>query len=83
MCIAAPYRVIEITDNGKALIDINGIRQEINMQLVPDVKAGDYVIAYLGSALAIVEEEEAVEAIRLYQQMAGLEILGDIPPMQK
>lgn len=78
MCIAAPYRVIEITDNGRALIDVDGIRQEINMQLVPEVKAGDYVIAYLGSALAIIEEKEAEEAIRIFREMAESEIPGEI-----
>ena len=83
MCVAAPYRIIEVTGSDRALIDINGIRQEISTLMVPEVKAGDYVIAYLGSALAIIEEKEAEEAIRLYQQMTGPEILGGIPPMQK
>lgn len=83
MCITAPYRVTEIRDNSRALIEINGISQEINIQLVPEVKAGDYVIAYLGSALAIIEEKEAEEAIRLFREMAAPEISGNIPLVQK
>jgi len=81
MCIASPYRVIEITHSGKALIDVNGIRQEINLQLVPEVKTGDYIIAHLGSALAIIDEKDAEEAIRLLGEMTDREIFGDITPV--
>ena len=78
MCIAAPYRVIEVTGSDRALIDINGIKQEISTLMVPEVQAGDYVMAYLGSALAIVEEKEAEEAIRLFREMAETETPRDV-----
>lgn len=78
MCIAAPYRIIEITASDRALIDIDGIIQEISTLMVPQVKAGDYVIAYLGSALAIIEEKEAEEAIRIFREMAESEIPDEI-----
>jgi len=70
MCIAAPYRIIEITGSYRALIEINGIKQEISTIMVPEVQAGDYIIAYLGSAMAIIEEKEAEETMRLFREMA-------------
>ena len=69
MCIAAPYRIIEITGSNNALIDFNGIGQEISTLMIPEVKVGDYVMVYLGSALAVIEEEEAEEVIRLFREM--------------
>lgn len=72
MCVAAPYRIIEVTGSNRALIDNHGIKQEISTMMIPEVKAGDYVITYLGSALAIVDEKEAEEAIRLFREMAEM-----------
>lgn len=75
MCIAAPYRIIEVTGSNNALIDFNGIGQEISTLMIPEVKVGDYVMVYLGSALAVIEEEEAEEVIRLFREIeASLDI---------
>lgn len=81
MCVAIPYQIIKVLENGKAQIDVSGVRQEISMLLVPEAKAGDYVIAYLGSAVAKIEEEEAVKVMCLYQEMAEVELLPDISPI--
>lgn len=83
MCVAIPYKIIEVMENGRAQIDVSGARQEISIQMVPEAKAGDYVIVYLGSAISKVDEEEAAEVLRLYQEMAELEILQDIAPARE
>ena len=75
MCVAVPHKVIEIKESGQAQIDVGGTRQEISVLLVPEVKVGDYVIVYLGFATAKIEEEEAVEVIRLFQEIAAAEVL--------
>lgn len=75
MCLAIPHKVIEVNENGKAQIEVDGARQEIGLLLVPEVKAGDYVLVYLGCATARIEEDEAMEVMRLYQEIAEAEIL--------
>ncbi len=74
MCVAIPYKVLEITGDGRAEIEVGDARQEISTLLVPDAEVGDYVLVYLGSATARIEEDEAIEVMRLYQEIAEAEV---------
>ena len=82
MCVAIPYKVLEVNEGGRALIEDGGMKQEISTLLVPEVKAGDYVLVYLGSATARIEEEEAREVMRLFQEIAEAEIALNSHPLQ-
>ena len=75
MCLAIPYKVLEVNENGRAEIEVGGTRQEISTLLVPEVKVGDYILAYLGFATAKIEEDEAIEVMRLYQEIAEAQML--------
>lgn len=59
MCLAIPAKILTINDN-KALIESLGVKKEVEISLVPDVKIGDYVIVHAGFAIQVVEEEEAL-----------------------
>lgn len=59
MCLAIPAKVLKIQDN-KALIESLGVKKEVEISLIPDVKKGDYVIVHAGFAIQIVEKEEAL-----------------------
>jgi hydrogenase expression/formation protein HypC len=76
MCLAVPGKVIEINTSvqpamGKA--SFGGIKKEICLELVPEVKLGDYVIVHVGFALSVVDEEEALETLSILEQMGELE----------
>ena len=75
MCIAIPYKILEVKENNRAEIEVSGKRQEISTLLVPEVKVGDYVLIYLGFATAKIDEEEAIEVMRLYQEIVEAERL--------
>lgn len=75
MCLAIPYKVIEVQENNKAVIEIEGTQQYVGTFMVPDIKVGDYVLVYLGSAMAKISQDEAVEVMRLYQDMAQAEMV--------
>lgn len=76
MCLAIPYRVLEVKGKGRVEIEVGGVRQEISTLLVPEVEAGDWVLVNLGCVVARIEEEEAREIMRLYQEMAEAEMPG-------
>jgi len=81
MCVAIPYKVLEVSENGRAQIEVGSIRQEISTLLVPEVAVGDYVLVYLGCATAKIEEYEAIEVLSLFQEIAEAETLLDSYPL--
>ena len=70
MCLGIPVKVIEIKKDGMAMAEIAGVRREIGIQLVPDVKVGDYVILHAGFAIQILDENEAQETLDLLRQIS-------------
>jgi len=77
MCMAIPYKIIEIKEDSRAEIEVAGTRQEVSLQLLPEVKAGDWVLVNLGSVIAKIEEDEAREIMNLYREIAETETLVD------
>jgi hydrogenase expression/formation protein HypC len=72
MCLAIPGRVEEIDTSvtpvmGK--VRFGGIRKEVCLDFIPDVKIGDYVIVHVGFALSKVDEADALETLRMLKEM--------------
>jgi hydrogenase expression/formation protein HypC len=78
VCLGIPGQVVEVRDRlgGLALVDLSGVRREVNVALVDDpaspVEAGDWVLVHVGFALARVDEEEARTTLELLREAAGL-----------
>ena len=70
MCLAIPYKVLKIDENSRAEIEAAGARQKVSLEILPDVKVGDWVLVNLGFAVAKIEESEAEEIRQLYQEIA-------------
>jgi hydrogenase expression/formation protein HypC len=72
MCLAIPGRVEEIDAAAAPVmgkVRFGGIRKDICLELTPDVKVGEYVIVHVGFAISKVDENEALETIRMFAQM--------------
>ncbi len=72
MCLAIPMKVIKIR-NELAIVEIGGVKREISLQLVEDIRIGDYVIIHAGFAIQKLNEEEAEETLSLLREIAGEE----------
>ena len=72
MCLAIPAKVVEMNDNGLGQVETGGLRRQVNLRLVPEVKLGQYVLLHAGYAISTVSEEEAQETLDLLEQMAEL-----------
>ena len=72
MCLAIPALVKSI-DGNEAEAEIGGISRRISILLTPEVKAGDYVLLHTGYAINVVDEEEAMETLKLFEEMASLD----------
>ena len=71
MCLAIPGRVVEIADEGNQLakVDVSGVVRNVNIGLLDDVRADDWVLIHVGFALSKVDEEEAQATLALLQEM--------------
>jgi hydrogenase expression/formation protein HypC len=67
MCLAIPGKVVSI-DGTIAVIDFGGVQRETNISLV-EVKPGDYVIVHAGFAIQAVDELDALETIKLWEEL--------------
>jgi hydrogenase expression/formation protein HypC len=65
MCLAIPAEIIERRTPATALVSVNGIRREVNVELTPEARPGDYVVLHVGYALGVIDEEEAKRTLAL------------------
>jgi len=74
MCIAVPSKVIKI--EGKvAETELGGVIRKVSIEMVPEVKVGDYVMVHAGLAISIVDREEAEMERELWEEL--MEVLND------
>lgn len=72
MCLAIPAKVVTIEED-KAGVDFGGgVVREVNVTLV-NVKVGDYVLVHAGYAIQVLDKEEALETLRLWNEVLEFE----------
>jgi hydrogenase expression/formation protein HypC len=69
MCLAIPGRVTSI-DRLQAVVEMGGVERTIGVALTPEVKVGDYVYVHAGYAISVVDEEVALESLRLLRELS-------------
>lgn len=69
MCLAVPLKITKI--NGKdAIGESYGFKKNIRIDFIKDVKIGDYVIVHAGFAIEKIEEEVALENLKMIKEVA-------------
>lgn len=67
MCVGIPGKIVEITDsaNQLAMVDVMGVRREINIACIidsahpVDACIGDWVLVHVGFAMSRIDADEA------------------------
>ncbi len=72
MCLAVPMKV-EKVQGSLATVEGEGVTMEVDVSLVPEVVAGEYVIVHAGFAIERLRPEDAEETLRLIREMAEME----------
>lgn len=65
MCLGVPGKIIELKENHRAIVDVNGNQMEISVRLTPEVQAGQYVLIHAGFAMEIIDEDAARETMQI------------------
>jgi hydrogenase expression/formation protein HypC len=72
MCLAVPVKVISI-DGSEAEVDIGGVGRRVSIVLTPEAKVGDYVLLHTGYAISVIDENEAQETLKIFEEMASFD----------
>jgi hydrogenase expression/formation protein HypC len=60
-------KVVEIEGN-KGIVEYTGIKREVGLDLLEDVKVDDWVIIHTGFAISKLNEEQAQETLSLLKE---------------
>jgi len=71
MCLAIPSKIVKL-ENNIATIDVDGVRRTASMLLLEDAQVGDWVIVHAGFAIQQLDEEGALETIRLLKETVSM-----------
>jgi len=71
VCLAVVGKVVQV-EKDHALIDVEGVLVNINIQLTSNVSEGSYLLIHAGFAIATMEQEEFFETQALLNQMSSV-----------
>jgi len=72
MCVAIPAKVKSIQGT-LARVEIGGVEREISVQLTPEATPGCYVLVHAGFAIHVIDEQEAIETMKLFEELEVVE----------
>lgn len=68
MCLSIPAKVVKIKGD-LADVSVGGAIFKAGLQMVENIKIGDYILLHTGFAIRKIDEEEALETLKILQEM--------------
>lgn len=62
-------KVVKI-DGSSGIVELGGVKRNVNLELLDGVKVGEYVIVHAGFAIQKIDPKEAKEMLELLEEMA-------------
>ena len=72
MCLSIPSKVVKIdSDTNTAIVDTMGVQRTAGLDLMEEgsVNVGDYVLLHIGFIMNKIDEADALESLRVYQEI--------------
>ncbi len=72
MCLSIPSKVVKIDkERNVAIVDTMGVEREAGLELMKegDVKIGDYVLLHIGFIMNKIDEADALESLKVYNEI--------------
>ncbi len=72
MCLSIPSKVVKIdTQRNVATVDTMGVMREAGLDLMQegDVKIGDFVLLHIGFIMNKIDEDDAMESLKVYKEI--------------
>ena len=71
MCVAIPAKIKSIAGT-MAEVEVGGIIRQISVQLTPEARKDDFVLVHAGFAIHIIDEQEALKTIKLFEELGAI-----------
>ena len=71
MCLAIPGKIIRRIDTEQVEVLLGGLKKIVRIDLLPDVKIGEYVLVHAGYAITKINQKEANEVIRAWEEICS------------
>ena len=68
MCLGIPMRVKNL-EGEFAQVETGKLLRRVNVQMLPDIRPGDYVIVHAGFAIEKVDPKKAKETLRMINEI--------------
>jgi len=72
MCLAIPAKIMSVKADTAQVDFGEGVLREVNVALVK-VNVGDYVLVHAGYAIQVLDEKEALETLRLWNDILNVQ----------
>ena len=72
MCLAVPMKLTKM-EGKNGVVELEGVKKNVNLSFIEEPKIGDYLIIHAGFAIQTLDEEEAMENIRLIKEMWSMQ----------
>lgn len=72
MCLAIPGKLLSIdtsTHPTMGVVSFGGVEKQICLEWLPEVTVGEYVIVHVGFAISKMDENEAMETLKLISEI--------------
>ena len=69
MCLAIPGKIIRKINSEQAEVLLGKIKKIIRIDLLPEIAQGDYVLIHAGYAITRINEKEAEEVNRAWEEI--------------
>jgi hydrogenase expression/formation protein HypC len=71
MCLSIPSKIKSIDpEMNSCVVDTMGVERSASLDLIDEeVKVGDYVLIHIGFAMNKIDEEYALESLKLYEKI--------------
>jgi hydrogenase expression/formation protein HypC len=76
MCLAIPSKIVKI-ENNVGIIDVDGVQRQASLLLLEDPKVGEYVIVHAGFAIKKIDEEAAMETLKVLREALAFAEKGE------
>lgn len=68
MCLAIPMRLVK-REGDKGIVEAGDLRKDVNLSLMKNVKAGDYILMHAGFAIEKLKEAEAKKTLKVLREL--------------